>query len=52
MNASTQTYITRDRAVQVPYQSSANNINLVISENNNINNLPQVHNVNPTSQAF
>ena len=52
MNASTQTYITRDRAVQVPYQSSANNINLVISENNIINNPPQVNNVNPNTHAF
>jgi hypothetical protein len=52
MNASTQTYITRDRAVQVPYQSSENNINLVISENNIINNPPQVNNVNPNTHAF
>ena len=52
MNASTQTYITRDKAVQVPYQSSTNNINLVISENNIINNPPQVNNVNPNTHAF
>lgn len=52
MNASTQTYITRDKAVQVPYQSSTNNINLVISENNIINNPPQVNNVNPNTHTF
>ena len=51
MNASTQTYITRDKAVQVPYQSSANNINLVISENI-INNQLQVNHVNHNTNTF
>lgn len=51
MNASTQTYITRDKAVQVPYQSSANNINLVISENI-INNQLQVNHVNQNINTF
>jgi len=34
MNVATQTYITDDKAVQVPYRPVSNNINLIISENN------------------
>ena len=34
MNVATQTYITDDKAVQVPYIPVSNNINLVIRENN------------------
>lgn len=34
MNVATQTYITDDKAVQVPCRQISNNINLIISENN------------------